>query len=187
MKIPKYWARASHELRDESGNLHTFCGVAWSAQSLGDAHAKAMAQAEAIGTKFIGGVPLHRYEYGGRTRPEPIVEEVSLHGSPVAFITRNRAGVLVLNCADTLFIDIDFPPESAISSMSAFFNLFRSQKENHVPTRHEREILAKISQWSEANSSYTFRVYRTRAGLRVVFTDKLYSPDSPEVSTLFEV
>jgi len=186
MKIPRYWSRANYEMRDARGDLHTFCGLSWSSQSPEDARAKAMAQAESIGAKFVGGVPLSRYEYGRRPRPEPVVEEISLHGSVVACITRNRYGALVLNCPDTLFVDIDFPPPTLPSALSSFLNLFRSSRENPGPDKHARETLSKISQWSKSNSSYAFRVYRTHAGLRVVFTDKLYAPDSPEVSLLFE-
>ena len=41
-----------------------------------------------------------------------------------------------------------------------------------------------VRDWAQRNPQRSFRLYRTRAGLRLLFTDRLYSPISAETAQL---
>ena len=114
----------------------------------------------------------NKYLYSDRRLREPVIEEV--HNS---VISRNAYGCLVLNTADVMFVDIDFPEEKP----SGFLSIF-SSKSKDVQT----EIIAQIEAWSEENPQWGWRVYRTFAGLRLLATNGLFAPDSLETEAVFE-
>jgi hypothetical protein len=42
----------------------------------------------------------------------------------------------------------------------------------------------KVRDWAQQNPGHSFRLYRTRAGLRLLFTDRLYDPTSNDTVDL---
>ena len=41
-----------------------------------------------------------------------------------------------------------------------------------------------VRDWAQRNPNHSLRLYRTRAGLRLLFTDRLYSPTSAETARM---
>lgn len=114
----------------------------------------------------------NKYLYSDQILREPVIEEV--HNS---VISRNAYGCLVLNTADVMFVDIDFPEEKS----TGFLSLFTSKSKDV-----QAETIAQIEAWTEENPQWGWRVYRTFAGLRLLATNGLFAPDSPETAAVFE-
>ncbi len=53
MKIPKYWAKGTHEIHDMEGRVRSFACWRWSDASVEDAREQATARAMEIATKFL--------------------------------------------------------------------------------------------------------------------------------------
>jgi len=53
MKIPKYWAKGTHEIRDSDGRFRSFTCWRWSDASVEDAREQARARAVEIARKFL--------------------------------------------------------------------------------------------------------------------------------------
>jgi hypothetical protein len=120
------------------------------------------------------GILPNNYLYSDKRLREPVIEE--LHNS---VISRNSYGCLVLNTADIMFIDIDFPEEK--KSIPAQWP-FISEKPKDVQV----EIITRIDAWSAKNPQWGWRVYRTFAGFRLLATNGLFVPDSLETEAVFE-
>jgi hypothetical protein len=98
----------------------------------------------------------------------------------IAIITRNRYGALVLNAASVLFVDIDYPrinPQGLWDAVALLFS--RSRRERRKAAAREL-TLASVRQWSAHHADHAFRLYRTCAGLRLLFVDRLYEPPSDQ-------
>jgi hypothetical protein len=183
MKIPRYWAKASQELSDGRCRRHGFDGIGWSFVSLQAAKEKALENARAIGEMILIGKKPGQYDYTTRPLVEPLLKEIYHEGSVAAAITRNRYGALVLNCNNVLFIDIDFPPPPTVSLWASISNIFKPQANNLQKNRivqKQEEIL----NWTQQNR-HSLRLYRTKAGFRLLFTDQVYLPDSDKVQRCF--
>src|SRR5579872_167328 len=102
MNFPKYWARG------QSGG---FAVWHWSDSSEAEARAAAQAKAEKMAAQWkADNLPTDRYGYGNRPMREPVVREMrNAAGELTNAITRNSYGCHVLNSAQALFVDIDFP------------------------------------------------------------------------------
>ena len=123
-----------------------------------------------------------RYEYHDRPIKEERVQEIVDGDSPIAVITRNRYGALVLNSPNVMFVDVDFPYSRSAGLLEGIVLAFSRRKRQ---ARQEATIQAKIEeveQWAERNPERSFRLYRTKEGLRLLFTDRLYNPISEEIS-----
>jgi len=114
----------------------------------------------------------NKYLYSDKRLREPVIEEV--HNS---VISRNAYGCLVLNTADVMFVDIDFPEEKSSGSWP-----FSASKSRDIQT----ETINQIDAWSAKNPQWGWRVYRTFAGLRLLATNGLFAPDSLETEAVFE-
>jgi hypothetical protein len=95
---------------------------------------------------------------------------------PRAIITRNGYGALVLNAAQTMFIDVDMPEARGIARLGAIFGRGRRSKED--------EILNRIRAGLGAAPARKFRVYRTAGGFRVLALDREFDPTALESETL---
>jgi len=104
----------------------------------------------------------------------------------LAVITRNRYGALVLNTASVLFVDIDFPrikPDGLLDAL--FLSLSGNRRRSRRAAIRER-TLESVRDWSQRHPNHSFRVYRTFAGLRLLFVDGLYDPSSEQVSRILD-
>ena len=115
----------------------------------------------------------NKYLYSDQRLREPVIEEV--HNS---VISRNAYGCLVLNTADVMFVDIDFPEKKPAGLLKSFFKT----SEKNV----QEETIEKIESWTSQNPQWGWRIYRTFAGLRLLATNGVFAPDVPDTVAVFE-
>lgn len=187
MRFAPYWAKGSYQGQDAQGRQHTFTAWGWSFESLAEAQANGNTRAGNLFRRFVQG-DLKRYPYARADQPlrEEVIERITLDGKEIGVITRNAYGALVLNTASVLFADIDFPQGKAQDSggglVGAVMGLFGKPKP--APASPEQTQIEKIREWAAAHPDRAFRMYRTAAGLRLLFTDQLYNPTDPQTDQL---
>lgn len=188
MNIPYHWAKARHEGRDRKGRACVFLATGWSFASREEAREEASARARRIFDLITSGRKPERYEYHDRPIREERLREIGDAGSPIAVITRNRYGALVLNCANALFVDVDFPrprPNGLLDGIMLAFSRRRREARQRSLARGRIEMVAG---WAARNPDRGFRLYRTKEGLRLLFTDRLYDPTADDTAaTLTEL
>jgi hypothetical protein len=187
MHFPKFWARG-----EERGVV---CWR-WSDASEADARQQAQAAAARNAAALERGTRLDRYGYGNRPMREPVLEEIrDDSGELAAVLTCNAYGATVLNAARALFVDIDLPETKAAPASTGggfLASLFgrpspkAADSASTAPTGLEALTLARVEKWTAAYPGWGWRIYRTRAGLRLLATHALFEPASPEVEALFE-
>ncbi len=180
MNIPLHWAKAEVEERDGNGRPVAFACWRSSDVSEEDARQSALAAAKRIVQRMIGRQPLGRYPYGnGPMREEVIQRYADADGRPWAAITRNSYGSLVLNAAEAMFIDLDFPPQNTSAYLKGLFaGLFRRAQTPPEDTR-ESDIRARLEQFVAGRfggRAWGLRLYRTCAGMRALATHELFDP-----------
>lgn len=190
MKIPLYWAKATYTGTNAAGKK--FEMVAWGSSSRSASEAREEAERRvrrAFQTVAVEGRNPREYEYMDQPIREEILDRVTHDGAEIAVITRNRRGVRVLNCGQVLFADIDLPPAKPIGCLAALQGMFgggkaRAQQEQEAM----QAAIARVQAWAGQHPGRGFRLYRTFAGLRLLFTDQLYVPNAPEaMQTLQEL
>jgi hypothetical protein len=174
MEVFEHWARVREELRTARGE-RTLSAVGWSNESVADAEHVARRRLEAHRAAMLAGDERKpgAYPYGdGRPLQEEIVDTVrSADGSVMAVVTRNAYGALVLNCEKVLFVDLDF--EGFVPQPSFLQRLFGK------PQTAEGNALARATEVAARNSAWGFRVYRTKAGLRLLLHNALANAKEP--------
>lgn len=184
MRIPKYWARANYKGKDQKGCPHTFIATGWSFISIQEARDEASARAKRIFESITAGRKPERYEYHDRPIQEEVLKEIRDGDVTIAVVTRNRYGALILNCTNALFVDVDFPRPQSRGLLDNIMLAF-SRKRRQV--RQQAAAKAKIddiAQWAHRHRDRSFRLYRTKEGLRLLFTDRLYDPIAKETENL---
>ncbi len=106
--------------------------------------------------------PQGKYLYGDRPVREPVIETLGDAVKPDALVTRNAYGALCLNTEDVAFVDVD------------------------TERGREAAALDRIRKAHAANPSWALRIYKTRAGFRVVAVHARIAPASPEAIALFD-
>ncbi|TVS19504.1 MAG: hypothetical protein EA424_08260 [Planctomycetaceae bacterium] len=181
MKIPKYWAKATLQETDVDGHKITFSCWRWADDSQTQAEQAARAAATRAIANLLGGVRLDRYEYGQCPLREQVLNQVcGADGNPMIAVTRNRYGAIVLNAARAAFIDLDFPPISAVGQVSRLFAWLLGKPKVSFQTQHESEIRNQIEQFIASRPKLGFRIYRTYAGMRALATSGLFNPTASE-------
>jgi hypothetical protein len=180
MNIPLHWAKA--EAAEPDGNGRTVAFACWrsSDRSEEDARQSALAAAKRVVQRMIGRQPLDRYPYGNGPMREEVIERYSDgDGRTWAAITRNSYGSLVLNAAEAMFIDIDFPPQKIAANVKGLFaGLFRRAETPPEDTR-ESDVRARLEQFIDqrfGGRTWGLRLYRTCAGMRALATHELFDP-----------
>jgi hypothetical protein len=175
VNIPRFWARATTEIRDPRGRELELTAWGWSTTSTSDADRKARERLDVVLARVRAGQELaHGYGYGLRALREEIVQELrGPDGATAAVVTRNGYGALVLNTARTMFVDVDLPPRPG-----GLRRLFGAKADG------EAQTLGRLRQTLAAHSAGSFRIYRTAGGFRVLATDPLFTPGSPEAEGL---
>jgi hypothetical protein len=101
-------------------------------------------------------------------------------GGRAAVVTRNSYGCLVLNTARVMFVDVDLPePKPA----GLFKRLFGGAA---APVVTQDEVVAKVENWTRNNPGAGWRIYRTRAGLRLLATHDVFDPQSAASDGVFD-
>lgn len=185
-QVPRYWAWARREMEARRGRS-TFpmdlIKYGWSDVSAEEAQRKAERALEELASRVMSGEELSHYNYGDRyPLREELIQEVRVHGEVTAYVTRNSYGCLVLNSAQVLFADIDCPKRKPAGGLLR--RLFGGTKDN-APDPAD-EALARVGEWARQNSRYSFRAYRTNAGLRLLFTSHLFDPTAAATRQLLE-
>lgn len=177
MNFPPFWSK---------GTSDGFTCWRWSSQSLGEAQSLAAEAARKIAERFrAGDYPAHRDSYyPNRPFREQVLREIrNGPGEIAAVVTRNSYGCLVLNTARVMFVDIDFPQPRRPRGL---FNLLFGKPAIPPSGNPQQEAMTRIENWTRDNSGWGWRVYRTRAGLRLLATQALVKPDSDAASAVFE-
>lgn len=177
MNFPQFWAKG------QSGSFEIW---RWSSQSLAEAQSLANQAAQQLAERFRdNGFPP---KYGGYYPDRPFREQV-LHeirddaGAVSAVVTRNSYGCQVLNTARVMFVDIDLPdPKPA----GGFFRRLFGGSGSTKPGATLEGALAQVEDWTRTHSDWGWRIYRTRAGLRLLATHDLVEADSDAATGVFE-
>lgn len=169
MNFPKFWAKASNE---------ALTCWRWSNASLAEAQRLADDALRQLAAKVsVGGWPTVRYGYSDRPLREPVLREVA-----DAVVTRNTYGCQVLNTDRALFVDIDLPePKPPGGFLKRLFG-----KPEPTAKSPEGDALARIEMWTRAKPGCGWRVYRTKAGLRLLATHAPFDPAAAETDAVFE-
>lgn len=179
MNFPQFWAR---------GRSGDFFAWRWSSKSQDDAQALANQAAQQLAQRFRDGNPPTDggHYYPNRPCREQILQEhKSNTGELSAVVTRNSYGCLVLNTARVMFVDIDLPSQEP-KKLGFFQRLFGKPVPPPPPIENHDSALAKVEAWTRANSDWGWRIYRTRAGLRLLATQGLIDADSATAMDVFE-
>lgn len=171
MHIPKYWARAVAMAHRPGMKDAPLVAWRWSDFSQAEADMEARRAAQFIAQEFSWGRPLNRYSYGERP-----LREQALHAAPGGMLTRNSYGAEILNTEQVMFADIDFPPPPT-GLKSLFGGSGRDQK-------NQADSLQRVQAWAASRPELSMRVYRTAAGLRLLFTHQLYDPTGADVQDM---
>ena len=186
MRIPRFWARGSFSDTDREGKQHSFNAFGWSFDSLAAAKDHAVERARNILNSFIMGKKRDHYEYLTHPLREEIIDSLEVAGKEVALITRNHYGALVLNCASVAFADIDLPRVKPGGFFDAIAMLFSKARREERRKEILDSTLRSLRDWHDRNPGHSMRVYRTHAGLRLLFTDRLYEPDSEQTAEILQ-
>ncbi len=186
MRIPKYWVRGEHSGQDHKGQTLKFWAWGWSFGNMAEATAMAAERARRIFEHFVQGGTPNTYDYLEHPLREEIVQSYSQEGNTAAIITRNRYGSLVLNAANVCFVDVDFPDTTPKGLLGSIKALFSAKKLREQAAAAQAETMQRVRQWATRNPRRSFRLYRTAAGLRMLMTDHLYEPNSPDIAAMFD-
>ena len=175
MNFPPFWARGA------SGD---FCCWRWSSNSVAEAQSLANQAAQQLAERFAHGdfPPKHGGYYPNRPFREPVLQEIKNDaGETDAVITRNSYGCLVLNTSRVMFVDVDLPEPKSPGLFSRLFG-----KPSAAPVVTESNAIAKVENWTRNNPDWAWRIYRTRAGLRLLATHALFDPESAASDGVFD-
>jgi len=174
MKFAKYWEMAESE-------SPSMCAWGWSNASPDEARTMARERLDRLLAAFKNDTldEKRKGAYYGVSRPprEEVVEEIH-HGEaqePVAIVSRNSYGCLVLNAEGFAMIDLDLPANPG-GMFGGILKLFGG-KDPKVEA--EEKLKQKVDEWMLL-SKRKGRLYRTAAGFRLILTDRLEDPASKD-------
>jgi hypothetical protein len=174
MNFPKFWAK---------GHSGVFSVWRWSDSSTDEARSGAQAAAEQLAAQFAAGELSNAYSYGNRPMREPVLREVrNAAGEVTSVVTRNSYGCQVLNSAVALFVDVDLPDQKPKSG-GLFGSLFG--RRTAEPEDPAKAAIAKATAWAHSHPGWNWRIYRTKAGLRLLATHGLFDPADPVCERVF--
>jgi len=165
------------------GRSGAFAVWRWSDSSIAEARRAAQAAAEQLAASFAAGRLSNRYGYGDRPMREPVLREMhDRWGKVTSVVTRNSYGCQVLNCAVALFVDVDFPPQKQKSGglLGGLFGRRGAGADDP-----EKAAVARAAAWAQSNRGWNWRIYRTKAGLRLLATHALFDPADPVCERVF--
>ncbi len=165
MKFPLYWNRAYNERR-------TVVARGWSDSSMEEATHNAQMRLGRILTwlRSRGGVDLDRYTYVvDDVICEEVIDRIEHHDRETAVVSRNAYGALILNAANMMFVDIDFPKPQRLGCFASLF--VKPKPPERTP---EQETFDRIGRWQSEHPEVTLRVYRTAAGVRLIVANQCF-------------
>jgi len=173
VNIPRFWVRADGEALGRDGRRIELMAWGWSTVGKAEAQLKARERLDSLSRRVEQGLELPRgYGYGERPMREEIIRELGGEQGVAAIISRNSYGSLVLNARDAMFVDVDFPEPKKVGLVTRLFGRSAAGGEETARLDRLRTSLESLPG--------TFRIYRTKAGWRVLATDRRYDPRSDE-------
>jgi hypothetical protein len=177
MKIPLHWSKATADGTDQKGRKTSFSCWRSSDLSPEDAQQSALAAAQRALQRFVGNQSTGHYPYGDAPLREEIVQRFEdAQGDLYAAVTRNGYGSLVLNAAQVMFIDIDFPPRPRRSGLMCLIARLFGKSPPPSTTSPEDDAKRRLEQFVSERPGWGIRVYRTFAGVRGLVTHDLFDP-----------
>ncbi len=170
MHFPKFWTLA------KKGGVAAW---GWSDVSLAEAQKEGLSRVDRIIEWLRTGMEGDRGAYGypdRRMREEVLRDFVDTKGSRCAVVSRNSYGCLVLNTTNLLFIDID---ERSTGLFAAVASLFRGGG-------FDGNVVANVKKWLSTRPDWGLRVYRTRAGIRLLATHNVIGPEDTVSAEAFK-
>jgi hypothetical protein len=151
-----------------------------------EAEALAQEAVRALAERFAAHLPLpNRYAYGDRPMREQVLREFKNDsGERAAALTRNSHGCLVLNTARAMFVDVDFPKPKA--AVGRFLKRLFGKSEPPSTEAPEAATVSKAEAWIRRHPEWGWRVYRTRAGLRLLAIHDVFEPASLLSDAVFD-
>ncbi len=181
MRFPTHWVSDEYRATDRGGNLVTRTAYGWSDISDDDARRVARERAKRSVDYEINGQSLDQNEYGYGVDParEEVIDTLQIEDQPepLAVVTRNRYGVLVLNADRLLIADIDNPAPTG----GLFSRLF-----GKPTTTPEQAMADRIGKWHAAHNTHRLRLYQTAAGYRLIFVEAPHEPTDPKTIDLLQ-
>ena len=180
MYFPKFWAKGSYN--------HQVCWH-WSDISVGVALDLANKNAKRLSNLFTRETrPLKdQYWYANRPLREPVLDEITNErGEVIGLITRNRYGTKVLNTEKVLFVDVDVTEPRREGALAGFIGALFGKKVTPIEATTDNVILTKAQSWCGDNSESSWRIYKTKAGFRLIATHETIAPDSELATKAFE-
>ncbi len=139
MHIPAFWSKATAEETAPVGQPRRFSCWRSSDTSAEDAKVSATEAATRILRKWLSGATLDRYCYSNMPLREEVVQRFTdADGATTAAVTRNGYGALVLNTAQAMFVDIDFPEAGAGAGLSRLAGRFFGKNSHRSKNRTNR-------------------------------------------------
>lgn len=179
--IPRFWTQHTDDVADANGDPWRLSIWGWSTESLGQAREVAAERLEQVAARLRAGQQLDQHYYGRLPLREEILGEITdASDALVAVITRNRYGAEVLNTDTLLIADVDFPPPRKAAPAGLWSRLrSRGQQPQEASSPSvQDETVQRLRDFASANQQWGTRVYRTRAGLRVLITGTQAPPGS---------
>ena len=178
MRIARYWAKATSPIKSPTAPVGQVSVWRASDESREEAQRQADEAARRLAERFQSGQPLPRdYGYADRPLREELLKEIYGDDSqPLAIVTRNSYGAVVLNTASLMFIDVDVPPETAGGQIFRAVRGFLGR----TPPSPEAATRDAIAEWIAAHPDFSGRWYKTAAGYRLMITSQPFSPTSDE-------
>lgn len=178
MKFAKYWSEAFVNVDRSFFGSNKISTWGASNESQDQAGVNASERAERLKQLISRGFDaLREYEYwNGYIREEVIEEILDRDGRILGVLTRNSYGATVLNTESVLFGDIDVSEPGLFSKLLQLFG---------QPKKDKAYFVSKIEQYQKQNPAYSFKVYETFAGLRVVVTNQTFDNYSDSAKAIF--
>lgn len=201
MNFPKYWAQEEISTTNPAGKTIKLACWGWSDRNEAEARLVARQRAEQAAQAFSRGQPLRQYTgYSNRPLREEIIDRLeTVAGQPSVVITRNRYGALVLNTAEAMFIDIDFPQELVTDDGAevnpdptdappppSLLDTLLGRPPKPTATQAPPTIWQVVERWAAQNPNVGLRAYRTHSGLRCLITTEVFDPTAASTQQVLQ-
>jgi len=172
MRAFRIWTPRKFSFR-HNGELYEGEVFGGSNDSLADAQSDAERRWQGVCQRITGTAPRRAADYEADIREE-ILRTVGTN----AVVTRNRYGAEVLNCPETVILDIDRPPTS-------FFDLFRKPA---TAEQIKERIAQRLKTFVESRQLGILgaRIYHTPNGVRAILRTTVTDPRSNEMRTVMK-
>lgn len=195
MQIYTFWAKGTAEHVTPEGQAYHLVAYAGSNLNPADAQTRARQKLDGRLSRLQRGEQLREYPTGTRPLREKLEQRLhNAHGAETGAITRNAYGAQVLNTASVMFVDVDLadlrpvPPTSSdpLTSLLRWLRIL-PKLPPPPPTPTPLALLeTRVHAWLKMHSSWHFRVYRTRAGFRLLATHAEILPTAAAATQVFD-